>query len=233
MKLKTSITLDPGHGGHDPGALSPRGLKEKDVALKVCLRTAALLQPVMPVHLTRSDDRFIELAERAAIANRNGCGFFLSVHCNSGPPGQGSGFEVFTTRGETAADPFAIDLFREFAGEFPGHAKRMDLSDGDEDKEADFAVLRHSRMPAALFELEFIHTERGHQLLSDPAVLERMARALARGIYRHASGGLELFPAISPPAAVAPIQSLEWMSLPAQDAAELGSACRRVLELLP
>src|SRR5690606_30500952 len=86
VKLNKSITIDAGHGGHDPGALSPRGLREKDVALKVVTMTAALLTPVMGVYLTRKDDRFLELADRAAIANRNGSDFFLSVHCNSGPP---------------------------------------------------------------------------------------------------------------------------------------------------
>lgn len=233
MKLNKSITIDAGHGGHDSGALSPYGLKEKDVALKVCLMTAALLAPVMEVHLTRKDDRFLELAERAAMANRNGSDFFLSVHCNSGPPGQGNGFEVFTTRGRTAADPFAIDLFREYAREFPTLAKRMDLSDGDEDKEADFAVLRLSRMPAALFELEFIHTKMGHEVLSDEATLERMARALARGIYRHASGGRELGATAEPEPILAPIQSKEWVSLPAEEADALRAACRKVLELIP
>lgn len=203
------------------------------MALKVCLLTAALLEPVMPVHLTRRDDRFIELTERAAMANRNGSDFFLSIHCNSGPPGQGNGFEVFTSRGQTAADPFAIDLFREYAREFPEFTKRMDLSDGDEDKEADFAVLRHTRMPAALFELEFIHTERGHSLLSDEVILQRMAKALARGIYRHASGGLELGVVSEPAPATEPIRNKEWVSVPAAEVDALRAACQRVLELIP
>ena len=72
-----------------------------------------------------------------------------------------------------------------YAVEFPGFAKRMDLSDGDEHKEAKFAVLRLTRMPAALFDMEFIHTEAGHDLFSDRGTLARMAKALSSGVQLH------------------------------------------------
>ena len=100
--MKT-ICIDPGHGGKDSGALGPSGLREKDVALTVALLLATELSRDAKIVLTRENDVFVELSERAAIANRAGADFFLSVHCNSGEPGSGEGFEVYTTPGLTAA----------------------------------------------------------------------------------------------------------------------------------
>src|SRR5690606_11569399 len=63
------ICIDPGHGGKDPGALGPRGLKEKDVVLAVAKTMAEILKGKVEVLLTRSTDVFLELTERARIAN--------------------------------------------------------------------------------------------------------------------------------------------------------------------
>jgi N-acetylmuramoyl-L-alanine amidase len=185
MSDKPQIILDPGHGGHDSGAVGPTGLKEKDVVLSVARRLEKLLAPHMDVRKTRSTDRFLELHERAALANKLGCQLFLSIHCNSGPPGQGDGFEVFTTPGETPADRFATALFIQYGRRFPGKRKRVDDRDGDPDKEASFAVLRLSNMPACLMELEFIHTVEGERWLREEANHDRMAEALADGIFEH------------------------------------------------
>lgn len=184
--MKRSITIDPGHGGHDSGAVGPTGLKEKDVVLIVSKLLAGMLtQAGVVVHLTRGDDRFLTLADRADLANAANTGLFLSIHCNSGPTNSGDGFEVFTTPGQTAADPFATDLFLEYARKFPGKRKRIDDRDGDPDKEANFAVIRLAKMPAALFELEFIHTRPGAAFLSSGVNHVAMAEALCDGVLRH------------------------------------------------
>lgn len=198
--MKRSITIDPGHGGNDSGAVGPGGLREKDVVLEVCRRLGLMLTAAgVAVTLTRGDDRFLELHERAAIANRADTGLFLSVHCNSGPPGRGDGFEVFTTPGQTAADPFATDLFVEYAKMFPNKRKRVDDRDGDPDKEANFAVIRLAKMPAVLFELEFIHTAAGEGFLANELNQIAMAEALCDGVLRHF--GMSAAPA----AAAAPV----------------------------
>jgi N-acetylmuramoyl-L-alanine amidase len=78
------IVLDPGHGGNDPGATGPTGLKEKDVTLAIAHRIAPVLaQQGVEVTLTRDDDRFVTLEERTARANAFGADLFVSIHCNA------------------------------------------------------------------------------------------------------------------------------------------------------
>jgi len=79
------VVLDPGHGGHDPGAVGPNGLREKDVALDIAHRAAPLLAREVGVStlLTRDIDVFVPLDERAARANAFHADLFVSIHLNS------------------------------------------------------------------------------------------------------------------------------------------------------
>lgn len=78
------VVVDAGHGGKDPGT-SGKVYKEKDIALAVALRLAALLEkdPHFRVQLTRDDDTFVELNRRADTANKLHADFFVSIHCNA------------------------------------------------------------------------------------------------------------------------------------------------------
>ena len=83
-KIQT-IVIDPGHGGKDAGALGKTS-KEKDLNLAVALKFGNYIKENMPdvkVIYTRSTDKFVELSERANIANRNNADLFISIHCNS------------------------------------------------------------------------------------------------------------------------------------------------------
>ena len=90
------IVIDPGHGGHDPGAKG-KGVNEAELVLDVALRLEKLLQRVSGVEviLTRRTDDFIPVPERTAIANREGADLFLSIHANASPSAQARGIETY------------------------------------------------------------------------------------------------------------------------------------------
>jgi len=94
--LHLHVVLDPGHGGNDPGAIGPDGVKEKDVNLAVCRRLKGFLEGRgAKVTMTRGGDEFIELEDRAVIASTVGADILVSVHANASPDDGASGFEVF------------------------------------------------------------------------------------------------------------------------------------------
>ena len=89
--------IDPGHGGHDAGAVGPGGLQEKELSLDIARRVAALLQEELGVRvvLTRARDQFVGLRERTALANRERADLFLSIHVNAAPDGAATGTETY------------------------------------------------------------------------------------------------------------------------------------------
>ena len=91
------IVVDPGHGGHDPGAIGAGGTREKDVVLQIGLKLARLLRDELGVDvvMTRSTDEFIELQERTAIANKVGADLFVSIHANAALNRNVSGIETY------------------------------------------------------------------------------------------------------------------------------------------
>jgi N-acetylmuramoyl-L-alanine amidase len=201
--MKRSITLDAGHGGKDSGAVGVNGLREKDIALAVTLRLGAMLAAAgLAVNYTRKDDRFLELYERADLANEAATDYFLSIHCNSSSNRGASGFEVFTAPGQTDADELATFLFVEYARAFPEKLKRIDDKDGDPDKEANFLVLRRTKMPAALFELDFISSPSVEKWLGEELNQIAMAEALCDGVLRFVGIGAVKVPAGPPEAPV-------------------------------
>lgn len=100
LKIRT-IVIDAGHGGHDPGAIGPSGLKEKDVTLHIAKALKEKFDKdgrkygITNVYLTRSDDRFIPLEERTGIAKKLGADLFISIHCNAARDKQAYGTETY------------------------------------------------------------------------------------------------------------------------------------------
>jgi len=93
----TTVVIDPGHGGKDPGAHGQRGTEEKDITLKVALKLRDLLakDPGLRVLMTRERDVFVELEDRAKFANGNEADIFVSVHVNSHPQRSVRGIEIY------------------------------------------------------------------------------------------------------------------------------------------
>ena len=104
------IVIDPGHGGHDTGTIGPKGLQEKDLVLDVSRRLGKLLTSRLGAEViyTRSDDTFIPLETRTAIANQEGADLFVSVHANSSRDPDARGVETYYLNFTTSPD--ALDV---------------------------------------------------------------------------------------------------------------------------
>jgi N-acetylmuramoyl-L-alanine amidase len=104
------IVIDPGHGGHDTGTIGPTGLEEKDVVLDVGLRLKKLLEHKVgcEVVMTRSDDTFIPLEERTAIANEKAADLFISIHANASSDRSARGIETYYLNFTSSPDALVV-----------------------------------------------------------------------------------------------------------------------------
>jgi N-acetylmuramoyl-L-alanine amidase len=91
------LVLDPGHGGHDPGAVGKKGLQEKDVVLDIALKVREILskEPNLEIILTRDRDVFIPLPERTLVALQKNADLFVSIHANASPNRTAKGIETY------------------------------------------------------------------------------------------------------------------------------------------
>jgi N-acetylmuramoyl-L-alanine amidase len=104
------IVLDAGHGGSDTGTIG-RMSKEKDVALAITLELGRIIKENLPdveVIYTRKNDRFVDLKERARIANRENADLFISIHCNSAPNRSVYGTETYVMGLSKVAGNFEV-----------------------------------------------------------------------------------------------------------------------------
>jgi N-acetylmuramoyl-L-alanine amidase len=179
------ICLDPGHTGmSDPGAVGPGGTTEAAVNMEVCRQLQEVLVAAgHEVMLTRDgpDDSVDDLYMRVAMAEQWAADVFISVHCNSFSDYRAHGFEVWTMRGQDSSDILATNIIDRMKAAFPGLSLRADMSDGDEDKEAGFAVLK-GPFPSVLVELAFISNPVEEGMLADPVQQRLFAEAIAGGI---------------------------------------------------
>ena len=101
----TTVMLDPGHGGKDPGTLNRYGDDEKTINLDVAIRVRNILQQRgVRVLMTRQDDRFVDLDDRPAMANRAKADLMVAIHTNSAPKNTAAtGVTVYVARQASAA----------------------------------------------------------------------------------------------------------------------------------
>lgn len=188
----TLICLDPGHGGRDPGAVSPLGLTEAEVVLDISeILSHHLEAEGFDVLRTRSSDVYVGLTERAQRANREGAGLFVSIHCNSAEVPT-SGIETYAARRSPRGPALAESIQQALCSvQFPQASDRGV-------KRADFTVLTKTKMPAVLVECEFLHTPCGDALLRERSNRIRFASGIAAGI-RAFLGVAPLPPVVDPP----------------------------------
>ena len=149
------IVIDPGHGGHDPGAKGA-GTTEAELVLDVSLRLAQLLEkvPGLEVVLTRKTDDYVPLQERTAIANRENADLFLSIHANANSSAQAQGVETYFLNFATTLSAAAVAARENAAsgqnmGELPDVVKTIALNN-KLDESRDFATFVQREMVAKL-----------------------------------------------------------------------------------
>ena len=153
------VFIDAGHGGTDPGAVG-NGLKEKDIVLSIAKKLGALLNGRgISIKYSRTTDTYLSLDERARLANAWGADLFVSIHANSATSSV-RGTECYThPTANTATKTLSANISRAIASKF-GISNRGH-------KEANFAVLRLSNMPAILIETAFISNSSDANLLKN------------------------------------------------------------------
>jgi len=181
------VMLDPGHGGSDQGA-SFRGICEKDVVLSICRVVQDNLQYKYWAGMTRNEDKFVHLSNRADLANMWKADIFVSVHCNADPdidkPGmpEAKGEEIWiyedSFEGRRLAEALRLPIDKAFPeNPFRGIKSTKHLT-----------VLKNTKMPAVLVELGFIDNEKTNVLLTDPDNIRRIGHLLVTGVMKYMKG---------------------------------------------
>ena len=186
--MKT-VCLDPGHGGTDPGALTPSGYQEQFYTLDVCRRVRDILAPYCNVIMTRDGEgSYVGLTARAEYSNRNDSDIFISYHFNSADSDAASGFELFTTPPENNSDKLAACIWSAHRKQFPTQKDRGV-------KTANFTVIAKAACPAVLVEGEFIHNKAGEAFVQSKENRQQMAHAVADGALAYL--GLDTAPVLT------------------------------------
>jgi len=225
-KFKRIVVLDAGHGGYDPGAVGPSGTKEKDINLAIVydLKTLFDDNEDYKIILTRKDDTFIPLAERANIANENKADLFISVHCNANFDRNVNVFEIYALSSESgkASDSEAaatavlensvLELEKMFGKEHSSAKnvlvsfgvneiindslevcglitrearERLKIPSREEPKQANFYVLRWTRMPAVLVESAFISNYAQEARFGSKKFIAAVADSIYEGVVKY------------------------------------------------
>ena len=173
---KYKIVIDAGHGGKDSGAVG-NSLKEKDINLRVTLKVGKELENLgYEVIYTRKTDLFLELHQRANIANQSNADAFVSIHINATENITAQGYETFSYPTSAKGARLAKDIHDSIIG-----AKLYTKNRGT--KTANFAVLRQTKMPAALIELGFITNKEDVQLMTSKE--DEFVEAIVKGINKY------------------------------------------------
>ena len=180
-----TIVLDPGHGGSDSGAVGPDGIMEKDVTLSVAQKVENILEAAgAHVVMTRETDTDVygpgatdrqELQARVDAGVRTpGTDLFLSIHANSFSNPQAHGTATYYYS-KTNYDSMLAEALQNGMVQYGGLADRGT-------SEANFYVVKHSAMPAALVEMAFVSNPAEEDLLASDDFQEKIARGICQGL---------------------------------------------------
>jgi N-acetylmuramoyl-L-alanine amidase len=190
-----TVIIDPGHGGNDGGALAGT-LREKDLTLDVAQRLDRALRTLnFPTAMTRTDDRYVSLADRVRFANEISPALFVSIHFNQSSIGSISGVETFFAESKPAPEPEwswwgffhrpeppPMDTGETLAGFIQTSLVMKVEASNRGIKGRRLHVIRHVRCPAVLVEAGFMSNVFEAQLLANPDYRDRIAAAIAEGV---------------------------------------------------
>lgn len=146
------VAIDAGHGGQDPGAIGPNGLKEKNVTIGIARRLQALLDadPQFKPVLTRTGDYFISVMGRSDVARKQGANVLVSIHADAAPNRSANGASVWVLSNRRANS--------EMAGWLEQHEKQSELLGGAGDLLANSQADPY--LSQAVLDLQFGHSQR-------------------------------------------------------------------------
>jgi N-acetylmuramoyl-L-alanine amidase len=180
MSLDKLVCIDPGHGGKDPGAVSPQlGTKESFLNLRIARRLHDLINLTYQGGsiLTRAEDTFVSLEDRVVKSNNWHSDFFVSLHCNSSlEPARG--YEVWVYNDSNKAKRLADNTL-----EFLKEAQPSEPNRGAKESGRLF-VLKNTRCPAILVEFGFMNDENFVKWALNENSQNQLAWAIARGLVK-------------------------------------------------
>jgi N-acetylmuramoyl-L-alanine amidase len=172
----STVVIDAGHGGFDRGGIRANIIPEKGVALDVARRLRTYLADAgLRTIMTRSQDTFVTLDRRVAIANGQRRAIFVSIHFNSAPRRGADGIETF----------YGSPRAKKLASLIQRYAMKTTSGENRGIKRARFYVLRRSRIPAVLIECGFLTNPQDARRASRPAWRDQLARQIARAIIEY------------------------------------------------
>lgn len=197
-KVPRLVVLDPGHGGRDSGALSPRKVYEKLAVLSIAKRVKTHLEArKISVRMTRSTDITLELEDRSDFAAKVGGDLFVSIHADGAADSSAHGVETFVM---TAAGCDSSNHYGQGGDKSSGRGNQFDAANAvlgfsiqsnliKTSKRSDrglrrarFSVLKHAPCPAALVECGFLTNPEEEALMIDANYREAVARGISNGI---------------------------------------------------
>ncbi|WP_375547025.1 N-acetylmuramoyl-L-alanine amidase [Paenibacillus sp.] len=170
---KKVVVIDAGHGNQDPGTRGYSKTKEKDFNLAVALKVGQLLEnePNIDFVLTRSDDTFLKLEERARIANDLNADVFISIHANSATS-TASGSETYYQRDASKSLASVLHKYLVKSTGLPDRGIRY----------GNFHVIRETKMPAVLLEVGYLSNPKDEAALFSESLQNSVAQGIVSGI---------------------------------------------------
>jgi N-acetylmuramoyl-L-alanine amidase len=197
-RMPRLVVIDPGHGGHEPGTVSPSKTMEKNIVLDISHRVRKLLEAKgIRVRMTRTTDTYPQLEARTSFAYKVGADLFISIHANAAGASSAHGVETFITAAagydssnfygqagdKQAQRNNAYDPLNAILG-FSLHSNLVRMSKRSDRglRRARYSVIKKATCPSALVECGFLSNPDEESLLKSASYRDKVAMGIANGV---------------------------------------------------